>query len=91
MLECTLVSPLTQVELKKVTAVYVRAVTGELGILSAHASMVCRLADNSTVRVMDDSGEHRYRVGANGFLRVRSDQVVILSAEIEESADPSLD
>lgn len=90
MLECTLVSPLTQIDLTPVEAVYVRASTGELGILAAHAPMVCDLTDNSAVRVFDGSAERRFRVGANGFLRVRNNQVVILAADITEEPPAAL-
>jgi F0F1-type ATP synthase epsilon subunit len=88
MLNCTLISPLSQLEIPASVAVYVRASTGELGVLPSHAPMVCSLATDSVVRIVQPEGERRFRVGAHAFVKVEKDRVTLLAAGFTEEQEP---
>ncbi|HUX11494.1 MAG TPA: hypothetical protein VMW87_00625 [Spirochaetia bacterium] len=84
MLDCTIVSPLEQIDLASANAVYVTASNGQIGILPGHAPLVCGLAPESILRVAFTDSERHFRLGANAFLRLQNDRIVVLSAEYRE-------
>ncbi len=69
-----------------VSALRVRAVDGELGVLAMHAPMVAELIIGEVV-VTDPSGEERYFATSGGVLRVEQDGVVVISDGCEADCD----
>ncbi len=86
MLDCTIVSPLEQIDLTSANALYATASNGQIGILPGHAPLVCGLAPESMVRVIFPDQERRFRIGTNAFLRLQNDRIVILAAGYREVA-----
>jgi len=69
-----------------VSAVRVRAIDGQLGIMAAHAPMVAELTIGEVV-VTDPSGEETFFATSGGVLRVEEDGVVIISEGCEAGCD----
>jgi F-type H+-transporting ATPase subunit epsilon len=68
------------------SAVRVRAVDGELGVMASHAPMVAELTIGEMM-VTEPSGEETYFATSGGVLRVEEDGVVIISDGCEAGCD----
>jgi len=69
-----------------VSAVRVRAVDCQLGVMAGHAPMVTELAIGEVV-LTDASGERTSFATSGGVLRVEEDGVVVISEACEQACD----
>ena len=79
MLKCTLLSAVDQLEETELEGVFVQAVTGELGLLKNHQSIIAKLKDNSQIRLKTAAAQKYYLLGQNNFLYFTDNTAVVLT------------
>jgi F0F1-type ATP synthase epsilon subunit len=81
MLRCTVVSPLGEKTVQGLDGIFLRTVTGEIGILAGHMPIVAQLADGSVARLKIGGAEVRIRLGNASFFQFKADEGILLTRE----------
>ncbi len=87
MLRCTIVSPAQKKVIEGLEGIFLKTVTGEIGILTGHIAIVTQLRDGTVARLKAAGArEIRVQIGASSFFRFDADEGTILTEDFSVSA-----
>ena len=85
MLKCTFVSPTKKIQRENLDGIYIKTITGERGILKDHIPLVCKLQNNSVVRLKKKNEKksevEKYLVGTESYLQFKNNEAIILTQD----------
>jgi F0F1-type ATP synthase epsilon subunit len=91
MVKCTVVSPLSRKVVEGLEGIFLKTVTGEVGILTGHMPIVAQVRDGSVARLKTAAGEIQVKLGAASFFQFKNNEGILLTREysVEGEAGPA--